>query len=104
VQADLERFEVRPASIDLAIKTYFLLRPALALVRAALRPGGIAAVETYTVQHVEELGETMRREHLLDRGELRHAFDDWEVLLYQEGILTDAGRARGLARVIARKP
>jgi hypothetical protein len=46
----------------------------------------------------------VRREFALERGELKAAFRELELLHYEEGVLeTDEGE-RGLARMIARRP
>ena len=103
VLARLPRLGVRPGAFDLVVNTHFLCRPAFPLIRRALRPGGLLLFETYSVHELEELGGDVRREYCLERGELRSAFDDFEVLLYEEGVFERQEGERGLARLIARK-
>ena len=103
VLADLERFGLRPSSADLVVNTRFLLRSLFPLIREALRPGGLLLFETFSVHEIEALGGDIRRAYALDRGELRRAFADFEVLLYQEGIFPREEGERGLARLVARK-
>lgn len=103
VHADLEWFGVRPGSVGVVVNTYFLLRSLFPLLRVALAPGGYLLFETYTVQDIDELGGTLRRELALERGELREAFGDLEPVLYEEGVFSRNGRQRGLARLIARR-
>lgn len=104
VQADLERFELRPGRFDVVVNTHFLLRSAFGLIREALSPGGLVVFETYNVDEIEILGGDVRRTYALERGELRSAFRDYEVLVYEEGVFQRPEGERGLARMIARKP
>lgn len=104
VQADLGRFAVRPGRFRVVVNTRFLLRSAFSLIREALAPGGLLVFETYSVDEIELLGGDIRRAYTLGRGELRRAFEDFETLEYQEGVLPRPEGDRGLARLIARKP
>lgn len=103
VRADLERFAVQPGSVDLVVNTHFLLRSVFPLIRTALRPGGLVLFETFSVHEIEELGGDVRRAYALERGELRRAFEDFEILLHEEGVFQRPEGERGLARLIARK-
>lgn len=104
VRADLARFWVEPESCDLVVNTHFLLRSSFPLLRAALKPGGLLLFETFSVLEIEELGGDVRRTYALERGELRAAFQDFEALLWEEGIFERPEGERGLARLIGRKP
>lgn len=104
VHADLEAWQPHPrARFDCIINTYFLLRPLFAVFRERLKPGGVLLFETYTVDEIDVLGGDIRRAFALERGELRQAFSDFEIVTYEEGVLETAGGERGLARMIARK-
>ena len=62
-------------------------------------PGGFVLYETFTVhQRAFGVGPSSP-DYLLDDGELRARFEDWEVMFYQEVVATDA-----VARLVARKP
>lgn len=104
VQADLGRFAVRPGRFRVVVNTRFLLRDAFSLIREALAPGGLLVFETFNVDEIELLGGDLRRAYTLGRGELRRAFEDFEPLVYEEGVLPRPEGDRGLARLIARKP
>lgn len=104
VHADLERFGTADDAFDVIVNTRFLLRSVFPLIRSALRPGGILLFETYHVDELDVLGGDIRRAYVLERGELRRAFADFELLLYEEGVFERAEGERGLARMIARKP
>jgi tellurite methyltransferase len=100
VLADVEHFELRDASVDLVVNSWFLQRSIFPLIRRVLRPGGILVFETFSVIELDELGGDIRRAFALERGELLRAFDDFAILRHEEGVFDE----RGVARMIARKP
>lgn len=104
VHADLESFALPPDTFDLIINSRFLLRPLFAAFRNVLKPGGLLLVETFTVDEIDVLGGDIRRAYALERGELRQAFQDFELLMYEEGVFEEDEGERGLARMIARRP
>ena len=61
----------------------FLHRPLLPSMVRALAPCGYLVYETYRVGQ-ERLGRPRRRQFLLESGELRRAFDELEILRYEE--------------------
>jgi SAM-dependent methyltransferase len=104
IHADLERFALPPARFDLIVNTRFLLRSLFPTIRSALKPGGLVIFETYNVDEIQLLGGDIRRAYALERGELRQAFADFELLHHEEGVLDEPEGARGLTRLTARKP
>jgi SAM-dependent methyltransferase len=104
VHADLERFGLPPGTFDLIVNSRFLLRALFPLFRRALKPGGLLLIETFNVDEIDLLGGDIRRAFALEHGELREAFADFELLVYEEGVLEQPEGERGLARLIARKP
>lgn len=105
VHADLETWRPRAGPrFDLIVNTYFLRRDLFVVYREALKPGGLLLFETYNVDEIETLGGDIRRAFALERGELRDAFRDFELVAYSEGVLETEEGERGLARMIARKP
>ncbi len=104
VLADLESFVFRPGTFDLIINSRFLLRSLFPVFRNALKPGGLLLVETFNVDEIDVLGGDIRHAYALERGELKQAFFDFELLLYEEGVFGEAEGERGLARMVARRP
>ncbi len=103
-QVDLEEEGVNPLegkTFDGILVFRYLHRPLLPFIRRALRPGGILMYETYTVEQAK-LGKPRNPNHLLNPGELRTWFGDWEVLHYFEGIVRNPERA--MADIVCRKP
>ena len=104
VQADLGRFSLPDARFDVVVDTRFLLRSTFPGIRRTLVPGGLLVFETFNVDEIEILGGDIRRAYALERGELRRAFADFRILVYEEGVFRRPEGERGLARLIARKP
>ena len=97
--ADLTVFRCRSAAFDLVVVTRYLQRDLFASMRGAVRPGGCVIYETFTVrQRALGTGPTSA-DHLLEPGELRAAFDGWDVLFSEEVTEPEA-----VARLVARRP
>jgi tellurite methyltransferase len=97
--ADLTVFPLPSAAFDLVVVTRYLQRDLFASIRDAVAPRGCVIYETFTVrQRALGTGPTSA-DHLLEPGELRAAFDGWDVLFYEEETAPEA-----VARLVARKP
>jgi len=79
----------------------YLHRPLISEIRKALRPGGLLFYETFTAAQAQ-FGRPHNPAHLLQEGELRQWFEDWEIIHYFEGIEEDPLRA--IAQLVCRKP
>jgi SAM-dependent methyltransferase len=98
VAADLETYILAPQSYAVIVCTYYLQRSLFPRIGQALQPGGVAVLETYTLDHLRHQPEFSRR-YLLERGELFHALAPLRPLRYQE---VDDGHA-AYASVLLRK-
>ena len=77
----------------------YLQRDLFRALHDALTPGGVVIYETFThAQRALSRGPTSP-EHLLRSGELRAAFEDFEVIFYEEVLDPEA-----VARIVARRP
>lgn len=95
VQADLDHFRLPSNAVDLITVFRFLDRSLFAMIRDAVRPGGLVVYQTRTIRWLErEPGACS--EYLLRPGELRQRFVDWELLAYEE--------AAAGAAIVARRP
>lgn len=99
VVADLEQYTIPPDFYDVIICTYFLQRDLFPKIAAALKPGGVVLIETYTVDHLEYRPK-FNRSFLLERNELLTLLPGFRVLRYQE---VDTGDA-AFASLLAQKP
>ncbi len=79
----------------------YLHRPLIPCIRRSLMTGGVLLYETFTAGQAE-FGRPHNPSHLLQPGELRGWFSDWEIIHYFEGIAENPRRA--IAQLVCRKP
>ncbi len=104
ILADLDDLVLPAGYFSTLLNFYFLKRDLLADFPRILRPGGIAIVETLTLDMLQTHPE-MPVEFLLQRDELPGLFVGWEILFYQEGWQpADHGGKKSIASLIARYP
>jgi SAM-dependent methyltransferase len=97
--ADLTEHPLPLSRFDVIVVTRYLQRSLFHALRGAVRPGGVVLYETFTTaQRALGTGPTSP-DHLLEPGELRRAFDGFEVLCYEEVTAPEA-----MARIAARAP
>jgi SAM-dependent methyltransferase len=102
---DLEKgeFQIEPDAYDLICDFYYLQRDLFPAIRGGVKPGGmfVAAI------HLND-GNPDAKPHnpafLLESGELRSLFSDWEITYYREGPSDEANHHHDTAYLIARKP
>ena len=95
--ADLTRYPLPRGRFDLVVVCRYLQRDLFPDLRAALAPGGEVIYETFTTNQ-RALGRPPRSpDHLLEPGELRTLFDDFDLRFYEEVLAPDA-----VARLVAR--
>jgi len=101
IVADLADYAFVEEEYDVVVVINFLQRDLTDDIKKALKPGGLVIYETYTVAQLDIPGaHHMRREYLLEPGELREMFEDLEILEYRE----TADEREAVASLIARKP
>ncbi len=104
VIGDLTRFRLLPGAFDVILNFYYLHRELWSVYRSTLCPGGILFFETLT-QEMRQTNPEIDPIYLLEPGELRRAFLDWEILVYRENwIDTDREHPRPVASLVVRRP
>src|SRR5436190_6185341 len=102
--ADLTAAPLPDSVFDVVIVTRYLQRDLFPSIKASLRMGGCVVYETFTTAQLK-LGTGPRSpEHLLHPGELRSAFDGWDVLFYDELKVVEGERPEAVARLVAQRP
>ena len=96
-RVDLDRATLPVGRYDLILNMFFLVRPLLARVPPALRPGGLVVVETM-VELNDGRQSHVRPEFKLRPGELVETFGGLEILETAED------PESGTARLLARRP
>ncbi len=96
---DLETYQLPKNTYDVVLCTYYLQRDLFPQIKDALKSGGMALVETYTMDH-RKYRPRFRREYLLHANELLELFQDFTIIRYQN---VDDGEA-AYESIIAKKP
>jgi tellurite methyltransferase len=86
---------------DAVLVFNYLHRPLFDSIKQAIRPGGLIAYETFTLDQ-REFGRPNNPDFLLQSNELKKVFSGWEILQEFEGEAVDPQRA--IASLIARRP
>jgi tellurite methyltransferase len=92
-----------PASyFNVIVNFHFLERATISVYRQALTPGGLIFFETFT----KCCDQNDTPIYYLDPGELKHWFEDFEIIHYAEKDLdpSEHHSERGIAQLVARKP
>ncbi len=107
-QGDLEApdallAELLPAGAYAAVVVVkYLHRPLIPWIKEALRPGGLVVYETFTVRQREISGAPSNPAFLLEPGELRRLFADFEFITGFEGLRENP--PRHVEAYVGRKP
>lgn len=103
--ADLEsgEFQIEPGIYDLVCVFYYLQRDLFSPIRAGVKRGG-AVVAAIHLNDGKEDAKPANFAFLLEPGELKQLFADWEITYYREGESDEGGHHHDTAYLIARKP
>jgi SAM-dependent methyltransferase len=105
---DLERgeFKFEPDTYDLICDFYYLQRELFPSIRTSIKPGGVLLAAIHFADDASR-DDPSHHPYMLDAGELRTYFRDWEIIHYHEthDTDTDAGQHhKRTAELIARRP
>ena len=78
---DLESHSLEKNAYDLIICTYYMQRDLFPQFKEALKPGGMALVETYNMDYLKY--SRFNPKWLLDTNELLEIFKDYKIIRYQ---------------------
>jgi 2-polyprenyl-3-methyl-5-hydroxy-6-metoxy-1,4-benzoquinol methylase len=99
INADLNTYVIKPESYDVILNIDYLQRSLIPQIKKGLRKGGIVVFENYTIDQLQNTQEQLPVDYLLNKGELKELFKDFQVLVYRE--TNDGKEAR--ASLIARR-
>lgn len=100
INADLNHYQIRPETYDVILNIDYLQRSLIPEIKKGLKKGGLVIFENYTVEQLGNAqGQQIRRDLLLERGELRNHFKEFEIVVYRES--NDGKSAK--ASLIAKK-
>ncbi len=95
---DLESVQLEENAYDVILCMYYMQRDLVPQIKKALKPGGMAVVETYNVDYLKYSG--FNPKYLLKTNELLQWFNDYKIIRYQA---FDDGR-EAYSSIIAQKP
>jgi SAM-dependent methyltransferase len=99
--ADLTQYKIKPDSYNVILNFDYLQRNLIPQIKKGLKRKGIIIYENHTIDQLANLeGRNIRRDYLLNRGELKELFKEFEILFYRES--NDGRNAK--ASLVARKP
>jgi 2-polyprenyl-3-methyl-5-hydroxy-6-metoxy-1,4-benzoquinol methylase len=102
--ADLDAYKIEKERYDLIANFYFLRRSLIPRIKKGLKKGGRIIFETYILEHRKISAEGPKdRKYYLKPNELLRLFNDFQILLYREGIFNEGGRRKAVASLIAEK-
>ncbi|MGZ3710863.1 MAG: methyltransferase domain-containing protein, partial [Bdellovibrionota bacterium] len=85
VNADLNKYHIKPASYTTIIVFFYLQRSLIPEIKAGLKSGGVVVFQNYTTAHLKNPGgSSMDKDYLLEPGELKKDFSDFEIIHYSE--------------------
>ena len=103
--ADLEarEFHIEPGTYDLICVFYYLQRDLFSTIRAGVKRGG-TVVAAIHLNDGKVDAKPRNPVFLLNPGELKQLFADWEITYYREGESDEGGHDHDTGYLIARKP
>lgn len=96
----IESFNLKPETYDVILNLRLLRRALIPAMRKSLKKNGVIVFESSTVDQIKKSKDrSLRKDVLLNIGEAKELFRDYEILFYQE---VD-NEQESLVRLIARK-
>jgi 2-polyprenyl-3-methyl-5-hydroxy-6-metoxy-1,4-benzoquinol methylase len=95
---DLETAELPENKYDVILMMYYMQRDLFPKIKKAIKPGGMAVIETYNVDYLKY--HDFRRKWLLETNELLEHFKDFKIIRYEA---YDDGEV-AYSSIIAQKP
>ena len=100
INADLNKYRIKTDHYTVILNFYYLQRNLFPQIKAGLKKGGILVFETNTTDQLKIPGKNnWEKDFLLEPGELKQAFSDFEILHYAE---TNDGK-NAIASLVAKK-
>ena len=78
---DLESHQLEKNAYDVILLMYYMQRDLWPQINGALKPGGMAIIETYNIDHLKH--QKFNPKWLLKSNELLEAFKDMKIIRYQ---------------------
>jgi SAM-dependent methyltransferase len=100
INADLTSYQIKPDSYDVILDIDYLQRNLFAQIKRGLKRKGVVVIQIHTVEQAKNGSEfQVQKDLMLEKGELKEAFKDLELLVYRE---TNDGK-NAWASLVARR-
>ena len=100
INADLNQYVIQPNTYDLIVNINYLQRNLISQIKRGLKKGGYVVFENNTVDQLKNpAGQSLSKDWLLEKGELREMFKDFKIIQYSE---TNDGK-QAVASLLAQK-
>lgn len=102
---DLSERPPQPFSFDVIVVSRFLERNIMKAIKNAVKSGGLIFYQTFIREKADNIGPN-NTDYLLNKNELLHYFNDWQIIFYvEEGLVGDLKQGiRNEAMLIAQRP
>ena len=85
INADLNSYAIRPNAYEVILNIDYLQRSLVPQIKRGLKSGGVVIFENLTIDQLDNPNSAgIRRDILLQRGELKELFKDFRILSYNE--------------------
>lgn len=99
--ADLNTYSIKPETYEVILNIQYLQRSLIPQIKRGLKRGGVVVFENQTLDQLSLPNSSgIRRDYLLQAGELKELFKEFKILHYSEK--NDGKQA--VARLVAMKP
>ena len=100
---ELSEFQIEPDAYDLICVFYYLQRDLFPGIRAGVKPGGTVVAAIHLNDKKPGVQST-NPAFLIEPGELRELFRDWQLQYYHEGASDEEGHHHDTAYLISHRP
>ena len=101
INADLTTYVIKPETYVVILNIDYLQRSLIPQIKRGLKHHGVVVFENHTLDQLSNAPDMhLRRDELLEKGELKELFKDYQIMVYRE---TNDGKD-AWASLVARKP
>lgn len=97
---DLNNYRILPENYCVILCFNFLQRDLIPRMKEGLKNGGVILYETFLIDQHIRFGKPKHREYCFERNELLKFFQDFRVIYYKEGFVTEE---KAVASLVAQK-
>jgi 2-polyprenyl-3-methyl-5-hydroxy-6-metoxy-1,4-benzoquinol methylase len=97
---DLTDYHVSPNTYNVILCFNYLQRDLIPQMKAGLKKGGVILFQTFLIDQHIKFGKPKHKEYCFEHNELLRFFQDFRVIFYKEGFVTEE---KAVASLVAQK-